>query len=113
MPVAHSVEVDSTSKLGAIIAQSANASEHVLSIPVNSSHHQAAEVAGDGLRVVARCPEDGIIEALEGTTDDHFVMACNGTERLEEDETLASTRALVEAARHERQAVREPAGRKA
>jgi putative glutamine amidotransferase len=30
---------------------------------------------GDGLRVVARCPEDGIIEALEGTAPDHFVLA--------------------------------------
>lgn len=103
VPVAHSVEVDSTSKLGAIIASGANVSEkHVLSIPVNSSHHQAAEVAGDGLRVVARCPEDGIIEALEGTTDDHFVVAVqwHPERSVEEDEaSRAIFRALVEAAR--------------
>ena len=48
---------------------------HALVVPVNSSHHQSAEKIGDGLRVVARCPDDGIIEALEGTTSDHFVMA--------------------------------------
>src|SRR6516225_2171501 len=44
-------------------------------IAVNSSHHQAAEVVGDGLRVSARCPDDGIIEAVEGTLPDHYVLA--------------------------------------
>jgi putative glutamine amidotransferase len=44
-------------------------------IPVNSSHHQSADVAGDGLRVVGRCPDDGIVEALEGTSPDHYVLA--------------------------------------
>ncbi|MBZ5523710.1 MAG: gamma-glutamyl-gamma-aminobutyrate hydrolase family protein [Acidobacteriia bacterium] len=44
-------------------------------VPVNSSHHQSAEVPGDGLRVVAKCPADGVIEALEGTSRDHYVLA--------------------------------------
>jgi putative glutamine amidotransferase len=44
-------------------------------LPVNSSHHQSAHTIGDGLRVVARCPDDGIIEGLEGTAPDHFVLA--------------------------------------
>jgi putative glutamine amidotransferase len=44
-------------------------------IAVNSSHHQAADVVGDGLRVSARCPEDGIIEAIEGTLPGHYVLA--------------------------------------
>jgi len=44
-------------------------------IPVNSSHHQAAKVVGDGLRVTGRCPEDGIIEAIEGTLPGHYVLA--------------------------------------
>ena len=52
------------------------APEARLTIPANSSHHQAAgDVIGDGLRVVARCPEDNIVEALEGTAPDHWVLA--------------------------------------
>jgi putative glutamine amidotransferase len=46
-----------------------------LEVPVNSSHHQSADVVGDGLRVVARSPLDGVIEALEGTLPGHFVLA--------------------------------------
>jgi putative glutamine amidotransferase len=44
-------------------------------LPVNSSHHQSAGTIGTGLRISARCPDDGIIEALEGTAPDHFVLA--------------------------------------
>jgi putative glutamine amidotransferase len=42
---------------------------------VNSSHHQAAEQVGDGLRVAARCPADRVIEAIEGTDPAHYVIA--------------------------------------
>jgi putative glutamine amidotransferase len=41
---------------------------------VNSSHHQAVDLPGDGLRVVARSGEDGVIEALEGSGE-QFVLA--------------------------------------
>jgi putative glutamine amidotransferase len=41
---------------------------------VNSSHHQSVERAGDGLRIVARCPDDNVIEAVEGTQPGHFVI---------------------------------------
>jgi putative glutamine amidotransferase len=44
-------------------------------MPVNSSHHQAPETLGDGLRLVAWCPEDGVKEAVEGTAPDQFVLA--------------------------------------
>src|SRR5262249_23840866 len=46
-----------------------------LLIPANSSPHQAADTIGDGLRIVARCPQDEVIEALEGTQAGHFVLA--------------------------------------
>ena len=97
--VAHTVEVDRDSKLAAIVCPAASGAE---SIPVNSSHHQSAEVAGDGLKVVARCPEDGIIEALEGTSAEHFVLAVqwHPERTFENDEpSRALFRALVEAAR--------------
>jgi len=37
----------------------------LLRLPINTSHHQAVAVPGAGLRIVARCPDDGVIEALE------------------------------------------------
>jgi putative glutamine amidotransferase len=74
--VAHIVEIVPESNLHRIV----NGSTHdeasgKLTLPVNSSHHQSADAIGEDLRIVARCPEDGIIEALEGTTSDHFVLA--------------------------------------
>ncbi|RRA48199.1 gamma-glutamyl-gamma-aminobutyrate hydrolase family protein [Acidipila sp. EB88] len=42
---------------------------------INSSHHQAIDCAGDGLRVAARSAPDGVIEALEGTTpNEQFLL---------------------------------------
>jgi putative glutamine amidotransferase len=66
--VAHSVAVAPESMLAAML-ESASDVEHTadtLRLPVNSSHHQAVGIAGDGLRVVARCPQDGVVEAVEG-----------------------------------------------
>jgi putative glutamine amidotransferase len=71
-------------------------------VPVNSSHHQSADVVGDGLRAVAHCPEDGVIEAIEGTTPDHYVLAVQWhPERTFEQDQLSSNlfRTLVESAR--------------
>ena len=73
-----------------------------LIIPANSSHHQSADVIGDGLKITARCPEDGIIEAIEGTSPDHFVVAVQWhPERSCEDDERSRRifRALVEAAK--------------
>jgi putative glutamine amidotransferase len=65
---AHTVTIDPRSRLAEIVGSS-NA------LAVNSSHHQSADAAGDGLRIVARSAEDGVIEALEGTAPEHFVLA--------------------------------------
>jgi putative glutamine amidotransferase len=67
---AHRVLVESDSRLARELKISGNEK-----IQVNSSHHQAAEVVGDGLRVAARCPEDGVIEAIEGIVPEHYVLA--------------------------------------
>jgi putative glutamine amidotransferase len=74
--VAHVVEIVPESNLHRIV----NGSTHdeapgTLTLSVNSSHHQSADAIGEGLRIVARCPDDGIIEALECTSSDHFVLA--------------------------------------
>lgn len=55
---------------GSLIA-SAVGTEHCA---VNSFHHQSVKRVADGLRVTARSP-DGIIEGLESTDDDWWVMA--------------------------------------
>jgi putative glutamine amidotransferase len=65
--IAHSASVVTESMLGAMLAtEEAPIIDGFRRLPVNSSHHQAVGIAGDGLRVVARCPHDGVIEAVEG-----------------------------------------------
>jgi putative glutamine amidotransferase len=101
--VAHTIEVQTGSKLAEIVSSGIEAQRGSgLVVPVNSSHHQAADTVGDGLRVVARSPQDGVIEALEGTSPDHFVLAVqwHPERSVDEDEpSRAIFRALVEAAR--------------
>ncbi|MDE1163537.1 MAG: gamma-glutamyl-gamma-aminobutyrate hydrolase family protein [Acidobacteriaceae bacterium] len=64
--VAHTALIAADSLLGSLVdREEAVEADHFLRLPVNTSHHQAVAVPGDGLRVVARCPEDGVIEALE------------------------------------------------
>ena len=96
---AHSVRIEPGSRLAEIVGASET-------IAVNSSHHQSADRVGEGLRVVARCPEDGIVEALEGTSPGHFVLAVqwhpersvnDGPELAES--ARAIFRAFIEAAR--------------
>jgi len=121
--VAHTVEIERNSRLVEIVTggndknreghgfsrgdadsarKKASAPGGKLVVPVNSSHHQSADVVGEGLRIVARCPNDGIIEAVEGTSLDHFVVAVQWhPERSvnEDAASLAIFRALVEAAK--------------
>jgi putative glutamine amidotransferase len=103
--VAHTVEVDPDSKLAGIVTSEIRGpgsdARRPLVVPVNSSHHQSAESIGTGLRIVARCPDDNIIEALEGTSPDHFVIAVqwHPERSVDQDEpSRAIFRALIEAA---------------
>jgi putative glutamine amidotransferase len=59
--------------------------------------------------VVARCPDDDIIEALEGTAPDHFVLAVQWHPERSVEEDAASEaifRALIEAAELRRKKLR-------
>jgi putative glutamine amidotransferase len=95
--VAHRVEVAQDSKLAEVLGGGDK-----LVVPVNSSHHQSADSIGDGLSIAARCPDDGIIEALEGTAPDHFVLAVqwHPERSVDDDEhSRAIFRTLIEAAK--------------
>jgi putative glutamine amidotransferase len=117
--VAHEVEIEKDSKLAGIVyggkpdghglsrankhpaAKNASAADGTQPLPVNSSHHQSADTVGGGLRIVARCSADGIIEALEGTVPDHFVLAVqwHPERSVNDDEpSRAIFQALVKAA---------------
>lgn len=71
--VAHSVEIAPGSLLASVLGTDGRPER--FSVPVNSSHHQSADVIGESLRLVAQCPDDKIVEALEGTSKKHFVLA--------------------------------------
>jgi putative glutamine amidotransferase len=101
VPNAHTVKIEGGSHLAEIVGVRDGEP-----IAVNSSHHQSANVAGDGLRVVAHSTSDGVIEALEGIAADHFVLAVqwhpersvhDGAEVAESAEKIF--RAFIEAAR--------------
>jgi putative glutamine amidotransferase len=99
--IAHKVEVAPDSKLAGIVIPEGSKSV----LPVNSSHHQSAAAIGDGLRISARCVEDDVIEALEGTSPDHFVLAVqwHPERSVDEDEpSRAIFQALVKAAQSQR-----------
>jgi putative glutamine amidotransferase len=108
--VAHVVEIERDSKLAEILSgesrpfdrfRAGSRLEAQLKLPVNSSHHQSADRIGEGLSISARCPDDGIIEALEGTAPDHFVLAVqwHPERSVDDDEpSRAIFRALIEAA---------------
>jgi putative glutamine amidotransferase len=101
VPIAHEVKVEPDSELARILGDAFR--QERLEIPVNSSHHQSADVAGDGLRVVARCPEDGVIEALEGTNPQHFVLGIQWHPERSYDQDATSKaifHAFVDAAKH-------------
>jgi putative glutamine amidotransferase len=98
--IAHSADVARESLLGSL-TDTVEASQYdsLLRLPVNSSHHQAIAQPGPGMRIVARCPEDGVIEAIEGEYDPNdpvgpwFLMAVQWHPERSTD-ISASSRAL-------------------
>jgi len=78
--IAHAAAIAPGSLLATLVDTSeVTEQEEVSRLPINSSHHQAVGIPGDGLRVTARCPQDGVIEAVEGGqasegAHGHFVL---------------------------------------
>lgn len=74
-----------------------------ISIPVNSSHHQAIRSPGKGLRIVARSSADAVIEAVEDTGERQFLLGVQWHPERTYEESPASKaifdRFVAEAAR--------------
>lgn len=125
---AHNAQIEADSLLasaagltGSGTANAAEAAEprrvfHVehsgIEIPVNSSHHQAIESAGEGLRVVARSSADGVIEAVEDTGSQQFLVGVQWHPERTYDESPASkalfNRFIAEAAESGKAESRKP-----
>jgi putative glutamine amidotransferase len=77
--VAHTALVAENSLLASLLDPAEAPAEDVfLRLPINTSHHQSVSEPGDGLRIVARCPDDGVVEAIEADPTEpgtpHFVL---------------------------------------
>ena len=68
LPEAHVIEVDVKSRLRRLLGLGSRST-----ISVNSSHHQAVGVLGDGLVRAAWSPDDGVVEAAEGHGDQFLI----------------------------------------
>jgi putative glutamine amidotransferase len=99
--IAHSAAIATNSILGGLVpAEEAPLEDGFPRLPINSSHHQAIGIPGDGLRISARCPQDTVIEAIEGgqdphNPDSHFVLGVQWHPERSYDISPAS-RALFE-----------------
>jgi putative glutamine amidotransferase len=67
---AHPVRIAPDSRLSSILPESEPREPSV-----NSSHHQAIRVAGNHLIVTATSPVDGVVEAVELDSSEHFALA--------------------------------------
>jgi putative glutamine amidotransferase len=67
---AHTVRITLGTRLAGLLPSGVLAD-----VQVNSSHHQAIRTTGDNLRVSAVSPGDGVIEAVELNSAEHFVLA--------------------------------------
>jgi len=97
---AHPIDIDRQSTLVTLFRNAAVLpAENLPQLAVNSSHHQSTDVLGDGLRLVATCPDDHVKEAMEGTDPGHFVLAVQWHPERTYD-TDAASRALFQAFIH-------------
>lgn len=95
--VAHVADVAGESLLGSLLTtQEAPLAGEFSRLPVNSSHHQAIAAPGEGLRIVARCTQDGVIEAVEADYDpaDPWMFMAVQWHPERSMETSAASRAL-------------------
>jgi putative glutamine amidotransferase len=99
----HKVRLERDSVLGHIVHRYLDSANQ---LTVNTSHHQAVDTPGDGLRIVARSVDDEVIEAVEGTSIAHWLVAVQWhPERMMNDPAQrALFGSFIEAARqwHER-----------
>lgn len=107
--ISHDAVVLRKSRLGEILAGQVAEASGELKLTVNSSHHQSVQRPGDGLRIVALSPQDGIIEAVEDPSEEHFVLGIQWHPERNYNQdgcSRAIFAALVDAARqwHERMA---------
>ncbi|MGC2620363.1 MAG: gamma-glutamyl-gamma-aminobutyrate hydrolase family protein [Acidobacteriaceae bacterium] len=68
VPEAHVIEVDLKSRLRRLLGLGTRST-----LSVNSSHHQAVGILGDGLVRAAWSPDDGVVEAAEGHGDQFLI----------------------------------------
>lgn len=97
--VAHTAVFSRDSRLAAAVGQAedlVSPDDEFVRIPVNSSHHQAVGAAGDGLRIAARCPDDSVIEALEGGDAGRWLLGVQWHPERTYDSS-ASSRAIFQA----------------
>lgn len=78
--LAHAAVIAFGSVLGSVLGEGVGpasltrGADGHLALRVNSSHHQAVGIPGEGLFISARCPEDAVIEALDGGDANHWVL---------------------------------------
>jgi putative glutamine amidotransferase len=90
---AHSILVTPGTRLSRVVTA---AGVEVPGLFVNSSHHQAIGRPGRALKVAATSPDDGVIEALEGSDPNQFLVAVQWHPERSYDVSAAS-RALFAA----------------
>ena len=74
--LAHAIDLASGSRLRDAFGAASS--------PVNSMHHQSVKRLGEGLRISAVAP-DGVVEAVEGTRDDAFLVGVQWHPEVFED----------------------------